>query len=71
MRSGDSGGPVYDEYGRVIGIVQFSFESGVSGIAPMKGICESKMLSVRCDFIPPAPGVSPGAVPSQDGAGTS
>lgn len=51
VRSGDSGGPVYDENGRIVGIVQYSFESGVSGVTPMKNICDRRMQGVRCDFV--------------------
>ena len=61
VRSGDSGGPVYDENGRVLGIVQFSFDSGVSGIAPMKSICGSGMSGVRCG--PAAPALPGGESP--------
>lgn len=51
VRSGDSGGPVYDENGRIMGIVQYSFDSGVSGITPMKNICDRRMQGVRCDSV--------------------
>lgn len=51
VRSGDSGGPVYDENGRIVGIVQYSFESGVSGVTPMKNICDRRMQGVRCDSV--------------------
>ena len=49
VRGGDSGGPVYDENGRILGIVQYSL-GGLSGITPMKTICESERLDTRCDY---------------------
>lgn len=49
VRGGDSGGPVYDENGRILGIVQYSL-GGLSGITPMKTICENETLDGRCDY---------------------
>lgn len=49
VRGGDSGAPVYDENGRILGIVQYSL-GGLSGITPMKAVCEDEMLDIRCDY---------------------
>lgn len=50
VRNGDSGGPVYSERGQLLGIVQYSTTEGVSGIAPIKNICESNMPGIRCGY---------------------
>lgn len=41
VRGGDSGGPVYDKDGNLIGTVQYSISNGESGITPIKNICDS------------------------------
>lgn len=48
IRSGDSGAPAYDSEGNIVGIAEYSYDSGESGITPMRDICKS-IIRVSCD----------------------
>ena len=48
VRPGDSGGPVYDSKGNIIGIVEYSYNTGESGITPIVDVCNT-IVRVSCD----------------------